>query len=87
MVAGNSTSTNIKKLTAMHKEMKTTIESAQQATSYHLNNKRLKGPTLERGDKIYLSTKNLCLKQPSKKLDYVRIRLFKIEKCTGEVNY
>ena len=47
----------------------------------------MKGPTLERGDKVYLSTKNLRSKRLSKKLDHVRIRLFKIKKCTGKVNY
>ena len=87
MAAGSGTSTNIEKLTAMHEEMKTAIESAQKTTSHHLNSKRLKGPTLERGDKVYLSTKNLRSKRPSKKLDHVRIRPFEIEKRTGEVNY
>ena len=87
MVAGSGTSTNVEKLTAMHEEMKTAIESAQKTTSHRLNSKRLKGPTLERGDKVYLSTKNLRSKRLSKKLDHVRIGLFEIEKCTGEVNY
>ena len=71
----------------MHKMMKTTINRAQNTTTHRLHNKRLKGPTLERGDKVYLSTKNLHLKRPSKKLDHVQIRLFEIEKCTGKVNY
>ena len=71
MAAGSGTSTNVEKLTAMHEEMKTAIESAQKTTSHHLNSKRLKGPTLERGDKVYLSTKNLRSKRPSKKLDHV----------------
>ena len=43
----------------MHKKMKTTIDCAQNTTAHQLYNKRLKGPTLERGDKVYLSTKNL----------------------------
>ena len=61
-VAGSGTSTNIKKLTAIHEEMKTTIESAQQVISHYLNSKKLKRPTLEKEDKVYLSTKNLHLK-------------------------
>ena len=87
MAAGSGTSTNVEKLTAMHEEMKTAIESTQKTTSHRLNSKRLKGPTLERGDKVYLSTKNLRSKRLSKKLDHVRIGLFEIEKRTGEVNY
>ena len=51
--AGSGTSTNIKKLTAMYKEIKTTIESTQKVTSHHISNKRLKRPTLEREDKVY----------------------------------
>ena len=49
-------------VTAMYKQMKTAIESAQQVTSHCLSNKKLKGLTLEREDKVYLSTKNLHLK-------------------------
>ena len=43
----------------MHKMMKTTINHAQNTTARQLHNKRLTGPTLEKGDKVYLSTKNL----------------------------
>ena len=43
----------------MHKMMKTMINCAQNTTTHRLHDKRLKGPTLERGDKVYLSTKNL----------------------------
>ena len=50
---------DVSKLTAMHEMMKTTINRAQNTTTHQLHNKRLKGPTLERGDKVYLSTKNL----------------------------
>ena len=35
-VAGSGTSTNIKKLTAIHEEIKTAIESTQQVTSHCL---------------------------------------------------
>ena len=53
---------NVDKLAAIHKMMKITINRAQNTTARQLHDKRLKGPTLERGDKVYLSTKNLCLK-------------------------
>ena len=53
---------NVDKLAAMHKMMKTTIDCAQNTTTRRLHDKRLKRPTLEKGDKVYLSTKNLRLK-------------------------
>ena len=46
----------------MHEMLKTMIDRAQNTTAHRLHDKRLKGPTLERGDKVYLSTKNLRLK-------------------------
>ena len=57
--AGSGTLTNTEKLTTIHKEIKTMIESTQQVTSHRLNSKRLKRPTLERENQVYLSTKNL----------------------------
>ena len=56
-------------------------------TAKQVNKKRLKGPTFERGDKVYLLTKNLKFKQPSSKLDHVRIGPFEVEKQTSKVNY
>ena len=56
-------------------------------TAKQVNKKRLKGPTFERGDKVYLLTKNLKFKRPSSKLDHVRIGPFKVEKQTSKVNY
>ena len=43
----------------MHEIMKTTIDHAQNTTAHQLHNKRLKRPTLEKEDKVYLLTKNL----------------------------
>ena len=56
-------------------------------TAKQVNKKRLKGPTFERGDKVYLLTKNLKSKRPSSKLDHVRIGPFEVEKQTSKVNY
>ena len=56
-------------------------------TAKQVNKKRLKGPTFEKGDKVYLLTKNLKSKRPSSKLDHVRIGPYKVEKQTTKVNY
>ena len=43
---------------------------------------KIKGPLLKEGDKVYLLTKNLKIKRPSKKLDYVKVGFFLIDKQT-----
>jgi len=53
----------------------------------YTNKKRLKGPTLEEEDKVYLFCKNIKTKQPSNKLDSKKIRPFKIEKKLSDTNF
>ena len=44
-------------------------------------------PQLKKGDKVYLLTKNWKIKKPrTKKLDYVKVRLFSVKERTGPVN-
>ena len=48
---------------------------------------RLEGPRLARGDKVYLISRNLRIKQPSRKLDFKKLSLFKVDKCISQYNY
>jgi hypothetical protein len=48
---------------------------------------RLEGPRLEEGDKVYLVSRNLRTKRPSRKLDFRKIGPFKIDKKISENNY
>jgi hypothetical protein len=48
---------------------------------------RFKGPYLEEGDKVYLVSRNLCIKRPSRKFDFYKIGPFKIDKKISENNY
>ena len=41
---------------------------------------KIKGPLLKEGNKVYLLTKNLRIKRPSKKLDHVKVGPFLIDK-------
>jgi hypothetical protein len=41
----------------------------------------LEGPYLVRGDKVYLISRNLRIKRLNKKLDFKKLRPFKINKC------
>jgi hypothetical protein len=42
---------------------------------------------LKEKDKVYLIQRNIQTKQPSTKLDHKKLRLFKIKKITGPINY
>ena len=48
---------------------------------------RKNGPQLKKGDRVYLLTKNLKTKRPSKKLDHVKVGPFLIADKRGAVNY
>jgi len=53
----------------------------------YYNLKKFKGPDLKEGDKVWLLYKNFKLRQLSKKLDYIKIGLFKIIEKISEVIY
>ena len=53
----------------------------------YANRKRLKGLTLKGGDKVYLLRRNIKSDKPIKKLDIVKLGLFKILRKKGLVNY
>ena len=51
------------------------------------NKKRVEGPTLKEGDKVYLWRWNIKTKRQSNKLDFLKIGLYKIRVVKGPVNY
>jgi len=53
----------------------------------YYNLKKSKGLDLKEGDKVWLLYKNFKSRQLSKKLDYIKIRLFKIIEKISEVIY
>ena len=53
----------------------------------YYNSKRSKGLDLKEGDKVWLLYKNFKSRRLSKKLDYVKLGLFKIFKKITEVIY
>jgi hypothetical protein len=44
-------------------------------------------PILKKKDKIYLIQQNIQTKQPNTKLDHKKLRLFKIKRIVGPINY
>ena len=53
----------------------------------YYDRKKSKGPNLKEGDKVWLLHKNFKSRQLSKKLDYVKLRPFKIAAKISEVIY
>jgi len=59
----------------------------QERIRKYYNLKKFKGLDLKKGDKVWLLYKNFKLRQLSKKLDHVKIGLFKIIEKISEVIY
>ena len=59
----------------------------QNRMKHYADQKRLEGPTLKEGDKVYLLRRNIKTKRPSEKLDWKKLGPFKIQKKLSEVNY
>jgi len=53
----------------------------------YYNFKKFKGLDLKEGNKVWLLYKNFKLRQLSKKLDYIKLGLFKIAAKISEVMY
>jgi hypothetical protein len=53
----------------------------------YYNRKRLKGPTLQERDPVYLLRKNIKTKRPSTKLDHTKLGPYKIRKVLGLLTY
>jgi transposase InsO family protein len=71
----------------IHKEMSRKLLNAQSQSISYVNKKRKTAPQLKEGDKVYLHTKNLRTKRPSKGLDNVKVGPFLISKRNGPVTY
>ena len=63
------------------------MKLVQERIKRYYNLKVSKGPDLKGGDKVWLLYKNILSRRLSKKLNYVKLGLFKIKKKVTEVNY
>jgi len=71
----------------LYKNMYKIVKLVQERMRKYYNLKKFKGLDLKEGDKVWLLYKNFKLRQLSKKLDYVKIGLFKIIVKISEVMY
>jgi hypothetical protein len=82
--AATATAEELKKT---HEFLRVSLEKAQRQSISHVNKKRKTMPQLKKGDKVYLLTKNLRSKRPSKGLNNVKVRPFLILNQKGPVTY
>ena len=54
---------------------------------WYYNLKVFKGPDFKEGDKVWLLYKNILSRWLSKKLNYIKLKPFKVKKKIIEVNY
>jgi len=62
----------------LYKNIYKTVKLVQEHIRKYYNLKKSKGLDLKEGNKVWLLYKNFKLRQLSKKLDYIKIGLFKI---------
>ena len=64
---------------ALYSEIAKEIGARNNKIALYIYRKRKNRPQLKKGDKVYLLTKNIKTKRPSKKLDYIKVRLFLVK--------
>lgn len=79
MVAGD--------LHKLHQQLQSDIEFLNKRMSVTANKKRIEGPILKKGDKVYLWRRNIKTKRQSSKLDFLKLGPFEIKDTKGPVNY
>src|SRR5688500_17228614 len=79
--------TTAEELKTVHQKLRENLETAQRNSISYINKKRKMAPQLKEGDKVYLLTKNLRTKRPSKGLDHTKVGPFFISKQISPVNY
>ena len=72
---------------SVHELIREKISQTHRTTESYQNKKRKMAPQLKKGDKVYLLTKNLKTRRPSKKLDHQKVGPFYIKQVKGPVNY
>ncbi len=74
-------------ISTLYAMLKEELEFVRTRMKRYYNKYRLEGLCLEREDKVYLISRNLYIKRLSKKLDFKKIGLFKVEERISDNNY
>lgn len=71
-----------------YERLRKAISDRNKSAQQYANKRRVEGPTLKEGDKVFLLRgKNIKTKRPSGKLDNVKIGPFQVKRVVGPVNY
>jgi hypothetical protein len=76
-----------KEMRSLHQQLQSDIQFLNKRMAINANKKRVEGPTLKEGDRVYLWRQNIKTKRASKKLDFLKLGPFKIKAVKGPVNY
>lgn len=76
-----------KDLQALHQQLRSDIEFLNKRMAMNANKKRIEGPILKEGDKVYLWRRNIKTKRQNSKLDFLKLGPFKVKSVKGPVNY
>jgi len=75
------------RLLDMQDKARLDLQFYQQNMARYANRRRIEGPILKEGDRVYLLRRNIKSDKPSKKLDAVKLGPFKIKTKRGPVNF
>src|SRR5450631_4616786 len=78
---------NFKLLKWLYKQLSLDIRFYAKRAAYYYNKSYLEGPRFKEGDRVYLLRKNIKTDRSIDKLDYKKIRLFKVTDVIRPVNY
>jgi hypothetical protein len=74
-------------LQKLHKELSRDIEFLAIRSADQYNKKRLEGPRLQEGDKVYLLRRNIETTRPSSKLDHKKFGPFRVKRNIRDISY
>ena len=77
----------VRQLKGLQETLAKDIRFFAERAAVYANKKRIGGPTLKKGDKVYLLRRNIKTTRPSSKLDHKKLGPFKIKMEKGPVNY
>ena len=77
----------VTEMQTLHKKLKQDIEFLLHRSAFYHNKHHAGAPMLKKRDKVYLLQKNIETTRSSNKLDYVKIRPFKIIRDIKEVSF
>lgn len=83
----DSATTKSKRIATLHEELQKDLQFLRHRMAYYANQRRVSGPTLKEGDKVYLLRRNIKTKRASNKLDFTKLGPFEIKRKRGAVSF